>query len=65
MKFQFCLHNLGEGGAGHVLQQERSRKVRESELDSLVWSGLWGSVDSVCHQFSENIWFDKLTVVLR
>ena len=24
----------------------------------------WGSVDSVCHQLSENIWFGRLTVVL-
>ena len=24
----------------------------------------WGSVDSVCHQLSENIWFDRLAVVL-
>ena len=25
----------------------------------------WGSVDSVCRQLSENIWFDGLTVILQ
>ena len=30
---------------------------------SLSLSSL-GSVDSVCHQLSENIWFDRLAVVL-
>ena len=25
----------------------------------------WGSVDSVCHQLSENIWFDRLAVIQK